>query len=132
MVKHLSFDDMIYSYQCPNELQILPRHWQAKRYWISWDFQKLKLLENNPNNVRSIMKSQIKNKKNKGKSLWNLQYNANIKNFHGVKLIWAKKLWGGYSKWEDYWSNHAKIGEQFHNDKCIFQKSEHCKSSLED
>ena len=28
-----------------------------------------------------------KNKKNRGKSLWNCQYNTNIKNFHGVKLF---------------------------------------------
>ena len=57
-----SLDYMICSYQWPNQLQILRGHWQAKRYWISWDLQKPILLENNSNN-RNNMKSQIKKKK---------------------------------------------------------------------
>ena len=64
-----SLDDMVYSYQCLDQLQLLPRHWQAKRYWISSDLQKPNLLENNSNNIRSVMKPQIKNKKNRGISL---------------------------------------------------------------
>ena len=35
-----------------------------EKSWISSDFQKPDLLENNPSNTRNNMKSQIKNKKN--------------------------------------------------------------------
>ena len=35
-------------------------------------------------------------------------------NFHGGKRFWAKNVWGGYSKLEDYWSDHAKVGEEFY------------------
>ena len=49
--------------QCLEQLQLLSGHWQAKRYWISWDLQKLNLLENNLSNNKNNMKSQIKNKK---------------------------------------------------------------------
>ena len=66
-----ALDDMACSYQYPDQLQLLPGHWQAKRYWISWDLQKPNLLENNPNNTKNNMKSQIKIKKNRGISLWN-------------------------------------------------------------
>ena len=38
---------------------------KRKRYWISWDLQKLSLLENNPNNARNNLKSHFKNKKTK-------------------------------------------------------------------
>ena len=42
--------------------------------------------------------------------------------FMGDKLFWAKNVWGGCSKWEDYWSDHAKVEERsFINDKRIFQ-----------
>ena len=40
-------------------------HWQAERYCIYWDLQKLNLLENKPNNSRNNMKFKIKNKKNR-------------------------------------------------------------------
>ena len=30
-----SLDDMTCSYQCPEQLQFLPQHCQAKMYWIS-------------------------------------------------------------------------------------------------
>ena len=66
-----SLDGMACSYPCHDQLQFLPEHWQAKRYWSSWDLQKLNLLENNSNNSRSNMKSQIKNKKNRSISSWN-------------------------------------------------------------
>ena len=35
-------------------------------------------------------------------------------NFHGGQIFLSKKCMGGYSKWEDYWSNHAKVGEEFY------------------
>ena len=43
--------------------QFLSGHWQVERYWISWDLQKPKFLENNPSNTRNNAKFQIKNKK---------------------------------------------------------------------
>ena len=52
------------SYQCPDQLQLLPGHWQTKRYWIFLDLQKPGLLENNPSNTSRNMKSDVKNKKN--------------------------------------------------------------------
>ena len=52
-------------------VQLLRWHWQAKRYCISWDLQKSNLLENNPNNTRNNMNSQIKTKKNRKISSWN-------------------------------------------------------------
>ena len=61
-----SLDGMV----CSNQPQFLPGHWQAKKYWISWDLLKPNLLENNSNNSRNNMKSQIKNK-NRSISLWN-------------------------------------------------------------
>ena len=61
-----SLDSMTCSCQCSDHLQLLPGHWQAERYWMSWDLQKLISLENNPNNTRNNMKSQIQNKKNRG------------------------------------------------------------------
>ena len=50
------------AYQCPDQFQLLPGHWPAKRSWISWDFRKPDTLENNPSNTRNNMKSQIKKK----------------------------------------------------------------------
>ena len=50
--------------QCSDQFQFLPGHWQAKRYWISWDLKKLNLFKNNLNNTRNNIKSQIQNKKN--------------------------------------------------------------------
>ena len=66
-----SLHDIACSCQCSDQLQLLPRHWQAKKYWISRDLQKPHLIENNPNNTRNNMKSEIKNKKNRSISLWN-------------------------------------------------------------
>ena len=61
--------------QCPDQFQLLPEHWQAKRYGISWDLEKRNLLENNSNNTRNNMKSQIQNKKNRRSTgLWNYYY----------------------------------------------------------
>ena len=37
--------------------QFLPRHWQTKKYWISWDLQIPNLLDKNANNSRNNMKS---------------------------------------------------------------------------
>ena len=34
-----SLDDIACSYQCSEQFQFLPGHWQAKRYWISWDLK---------------------------------------------------------------------------------------------
>ena len=72
-----TFDGIICSYQCPDQLQLLPEYWQAKRYRISWDHQKRNLLENNPNHTRDNMKSQIENKRN-GISVYEIT-NTNIK-----------------------------------------------------
>ena len=33
------------SYHCPDQLQLLLGHWQAKKPWSSWDLQKPDLLE---------------------------------------------------------------------------------------
>ena len=54
---------MVCSYQFTEQLQLLSRNWQAKRSWISWDLQKLDLLEKDPSNTRSNMKFEIKIKK---------------------------------------------------------------------
>ena len=54
------------NYQHSDQFHLLSGHWQAKRYWISWDPGKSNLLENNPNNTRRDMKAQIQNKKNWG------------------------------------------------------------------
>ena len=32
----------------------------------------------------------------------------------GGQTFLRKKVWGGYPKWEDYWSDHAKVGEEFY------------------
>ena len=40
---------------------------------------------------------------------------------HWGKLFSTKNLWVGYSKWEDEQSHYAKLGEEFINDKCMFQ-----------
>ena len=69
-----SLDDMACRYQCSDQLQLLQGQWQAKCYWNSSDIQKSNLLENNPNNTRNNMKSQIKNANNKNLSLWNQSY----------------------------------------------------------
>ena len=61
-----SLDGMAWIYQCSDQFQFLPGHWQAKRYWISWDLKKLNLFKNNLNNTRNNIKSQIQNKKNGG------------------------------------------------------------------
>ena len=47
-------------------------------YWISLDLQKPSLLENNPNNNWSNMKSQIKNKQKKEVEVCGIT-NTNIK-----------------------------------------------------
>ena len=60
-----SFNGMVYSYQCSEQLQLHSGNWKAKRHWISGDTQKSNLLENNPNNTKINMKSQIKNNKNR-------------------------------------------------------------------
>ena len=57
-----SFDGMAYSYQCPDQFQFLPGHWQTKKYCISRDFQKPNLLEKNSNNTKNNMNNI---------SLWN-------------------------------------------------------------
>ena len=65
-------DGMTCSYQCPDQFQLLPGHYQAKTHWISRYPQKPNLLQNNTNDTRNNMKSQIKKKKNGGSiSLWN-------------------------------------------------------------
>ena len=61
-----SLDGMTCSYQCSDQFQFLPRLWQAKRYWISWDLKKSNLFKNNLNNTRNNVKSQIQNKENGG------------------------------------------------------------------
>ena len=60
------------------------------------------------------MKPQIKNKKNRRISLYNYLPIPTQWIFMGDKLSWAKNIWGGYSKWEDFWSDHAKLGEEFY------------------
>ena len=35
-------------------------------------------------------------------------------NVHGGQNVLSKNVWGGYSKWEDYWSDHDKVGEEFY------------------
>ena len=57
-----SLDCMTCSYQSPDQFQFLPRHRQAKRYWIFWYLKKPDLFKNNLNNTRNNMKSQIQNK----------------------------------------------------------------------
>ena len=59
------------SYQCLEQFQLLPGHWQEKRYWIPGDNQTPNLLDNYPNSIRNKMKFQIKTKKNRSKSFWN-------------------------------------------------------------
>ena len=54
-----SLDGMACSNAWYDQSQFLPGHWQAKKYWISLDFQKPNLLENNPNKNRNNMKCQI-------------------------------------------------------------------------
>ena len=51
--------EMACSYQCPDQVQLLPGYW-PKRSWISPDLLKLNLLENNPMNIWGNIKSQIK------------------------------------------------------------------------
>ena len=51
------------------------------------------------------MKSQIKNKKSRRKVCGWI--------FMEGKLFWAKNVWGVYSKWEDYWSDHANVRRSF-------------------
>ena len=58
-----SLDSMACSYQCSDQFQFLPGHWQAKKYWISWDLKTPNLFKNNLNNTRNNLKSQIQNKK---------------------------------------------------------------------
>ena len=50
------------NYQWTDQFQLLPGH-LLKRTWISWDFQKQDLFENNFINNNNNIKSQIKNKK---------------------------------------------------------------------
>ena len=59
-----SLDALTCTCQCPDQFQLLPRHWQAKRCWISPDIHKFNLLENNPNKTRNNKKFQIENKEN--------------------------------------------------------------------
>ena len=40
--------------------------------------------------------------------------NTNIMNCHGGQTFLSKKVCGGYPKWEDYWPDHAKVGEEFY------------------
>ena len=61
-----NLDGMACSYRCPDQFQLLPGYWQAKRYWISWDLKKVNSFKNNLNNTSNNMKSQIQNKKNGG------------------------------------------------------------------
>ena len=65
-----SLDSMACSYQCSDQFQFLPGHWQAKKYWISWDLKTPNLFKNNLNNTRNNLKSQIQNKKTMVE-LWN-------------------------------------------------------------
>ena len=53
---------MACSYQCSDQFQFLPRHRQAKRYWIFWSLIKPNWSKNNLNNTRNNEKSQIQNK----------------------------------------------------------------------
>ena len=53
-----SLDGMTCSNPWHDQPQFLPWHWQAKKYWISWDHQTPNLLEKNSNNSRNNMKSQ--------------------------------------------------------------------------
>ena len=67
-----SLDGMTCSYQCSDQVQFLPEHWPAKRYWISWDFEKQNLFKNNLPEIiyqeynRNNIKSQILYQKNGG------------------------------------------------------------------
>ena len=70
-------DGMACIYQCFDQFQLLPGRWQAKRCWISWDFEKPNLSEHNPNNTRNNMKSQIQNKRNGGSIICRIT-NTNI------------------------------------------------------
>ena len=73
-----SLDDKACSYQCPDKFQLLPGQWQAKSYWISWDHQWPNFLENNPNNTKNNMKSQIWNKRTKEVSVCERNYYTSI------------------------------------------------------
>ena len=72
-----SLDGMASSNSWRDQPQFLPKHWKAKKYWISRDLQTPNLLEKNSNNSRNSMKSKIKNKRNRSISLWN--YYTNFK-----------------------------------------------------
>ena len=67
-----SLDGMACSYQCSEQVQFLPERWPAKRYWISWDFEKPNLFKNNLPEIiyqeytRNNIKSQIPYQKNGG------------------------------------------------------------------
>ena len=61
----LSLDGMACSCQCPEQLPLISRHWQAKRHWITSDLQKPKLLENNHSNTSNNMKSKQTQKEQK-------------------------------------------------------------------
>ena len=66
-----SLDGMTWSNSWHDQPQVLPGHWQAKTYWISWDLQTPNLLEKNSDNSRNKIQSKTKNKKNRSISLWN-------------------------------------------------------------
>ena len=61
-----SLDAMTCSYQCSDQFQFLPGHWQEKRYWISLDLKKPNLFKSNLNNTRNNVRSQIQSKNNFG------------------------------------------------------------------
>ena len=54
-----SLDEVACSNPWHNKPQFLPGHWKAKKYWISEDLQKPNLLENNANNSRNNIESQM-------------------------------------------------------------------------
>ena len=88
-----SLDGMGCSYPCPDQLQRLPGRWQAKRYWISLDFQKHILLEGvdheqSSKNNQSTWQSSLKYKEIFSKNA-----------LHGWTNIFERKNFsGGYFK----------------------------------
>ena len=56
-----SLDGMACSYQCSEQFQFLPGHWQAKKYWVSWDLKTPNLFKNNLNNNNNLNNCGITN-----------------------------------------------------------------------
>ena len=123
-----SLDGMACSYQCSDQFQFLPGHWQAKVLdFLRPSKKPANLFKNNLDNTRNNMKSQIQKKEEK-KEWWNCGF-TNTNSFLQKSFSWGDKNFFGQKNYGQVilkWRNNDQIMPRFErsfitNDNYIFQ-----------